>query len=288
MCDEGCNSEECNWDGLDCDNSPPKIAEGTLSVTILIEPDVFWKITQKFIRAISTPLRTSMRIKLDLYGNQMIYPLQKGQVGVKVYLELDNRKCADSLDKECFFSASKAAEFLAATHSKHELNTGFPIQKIEGFERQTDMQPPGEDDISEESSNMVYIVIACFAIVMCMVILGVLVTSRKKARAITWFPEGFFRTNSGQRRRQSKRRGPDGQEMRNLHKQPSSNHVNLDANDNATMPQGANGMRMDMSHWRMDDSEACPAKRIKVHINYSYFYIHHKFVVHILNFLILI
>lgn len=37
----------------------------------------------------------------------------------------------------------------------------------------------------------------------------------KKASGILWLPEGFLRKNSSERRR-SRRRGPDGQEMRNI------------------------------------------------------------------------
>lgn len=227
---------------------------------------IFWKNTAKFVRAVSDPLRTILRIKVDSYGNKMIYPLQ-GKMGIKVYLELDNRKCEDGFDKECFLTAAKAAEFLAAIHTKHELNTGFPIQSIEGFARQTIGPPEGEAEGVESETNMVYIVVAVFAIVMAAVIMGVLVNAqRKRARGITWFPEDFFKSYSGTRRRQSKRRGPDGQEMRNLHKQPSSNHVNLDANDNATMHHGAQGM-MGMPHYGMDDTDVCPPKRMKVRMS---------------------
>ena len=50
-----------------------------------------------------------------------------GQSGVQVYLEIDNRKCIGMAGAECFDSAIEAAEFLAATASKHTLSQQFPI-----------------------------------------------------------------------------------------------------------------------------------------------------------------
>lgn len=103
----------------------------------------------------------------------------------------------------------QAAQFLAAAHSRHALSTAFPIQQI---------QESGADEKDGSGgaaySNMVYLVTGATIVVLIGLVFGVLVNSqRKRARGITWFPEGFLRNNSGQRRR-SRRRGPDGQEMR--------------------------------------------------------------------------
>lgn len=40
-CDYGCNNEECNWDGLDCERErPPEIAEGVMSMIVLMDKQV--------------------------------------------------------------------------------------------------------------------------------------------------------------------------------------------------------------------------------------------------------
>lgn len=125
-----------------------------------------------------------------------------------MYLEIDNRRCSKSSNSECFQSVSKAAQYLAAAHARHALGPEFPFQVIKGLEDNV------EEKEKSEYSNVVYFVIGVISVVVVGLLFGVLVkTHNKRARGITWFPEGFLRTNSGQRRR-SRRRGPDGQEMR--------------------------------------------------------------------------
>lgn len=101
----------------------------------------------------------------------------------------------------------KAAQFLAAAHSRHALSTAFPIREIQEADEER-----GKGEISV--SYMTYVFVGVVLLIICGMLVGVLIGSQKKrARGITWFPEGFLRNNSGQRRR-SRRRGPDGQEMR--------------------------------------------------------------------------
>lgn len=70
------------------------------------------------------------------------------------------------------------------------------------------------------------------------------------------FSTGFLRTNSGTRRR-SKRRGPDGQEMRNLNKNSSIGCMDLDIN--------AHGQHMGHGQqWSDDESEMPQPKRMRV------------------------
>ena len=74
----------------------------------------------------------------------------------------------------------------------------------------------------------------------------------------------------------SRRRGPDGQEMRNLHKQPFTNRLDIDASMGMGMGQGMpndmmNGymdhgnMGMDGSRWSDDEDsmDRPPMKRIR-------------------------
>lgn len=88
------------------------------------------------------------------------------------------------------------------------MSTVFPIHEIQD----SDSDEGGIG--SSAYSHFVYILLGVILTLLVMSVVGVLVgTQKKKARGITWFPEGFLRNNSGQRRR-SRRRGPDGQEMR--------------------------------------------------------------------------
>ena len=39
-CDQGCNSAECEWDGLDCaEHVPERLAAGTLVLVVLMPPE---------------------------------------------------------------------------------------------------------------------------------------------------------------------------------------------------------------------------------------------------------
>jgi hypothetical protein len=53
-CDYGCNNEECNWDGLDCEQQqPPKVAEGMLYVVVLMSMQTFRENLVTFLREVS-------------------------------------------------------------------------------------------------------------------------------------------------------------------------------------------------------------------------------------------
>ena len=67
-----------------------------------------------FLRAIGHELRTTLRVKKDQQGNDMIFPWKSDSEsslfsqfnGVIAYLEIDNRKCNVIEDSECFPSAN--------------------------------------------------------------------------------------------------------------------------------------------------------------------------------------
>ena len=71
----------------------------------------------------------------------------------------------------------------------------------------------GPSEPTDESglATPVIAVIAC-AMVLVLVIVLVFVITRKRARGITWFPEGFFSLSGDSEARRSKRHGPDGGE----------------------------------------------------------------------------
>lgn len=126
-----------------------------------------------------------------------------------VHLEIDNRRCFKSQGSECFQSAAKAAEFLAAAQARHALETPFHIQEVQGAGHEKD----GSGSEGGRASAL-HVVIGLIGVLLAGLLIGVLFTTQKKrARGITWFPGGFLSTSNGQRRR-SRRRGPDGQEMR--------------------------------------------------------------------------
>lgn len=220
-----------------------------------------------FLRDIGHELRTTLRVKQDELGNDMIYPWKRErepslqtnffgrpttiytntQSGVIAYLEIDNRKCTVTQGAVCFPSANEAAEYLAATASKHSLSRNFPIEQVRGV-----VGPQGPE-YPDTPTNYKYVFIGVVIVILGGMLVGVLVTAqRKRAVGVTWFPEGFLRTNSGSgQRRRSRRRGPDGQEMRNLNKQPSVNCMDLDV---------GNGRAQ---QWSDDESDLPPSKRMR-------------------------
>lgn len=245
-CDYGCNNAECNWDGLDCETEPPDLADGVISVVILMDLRMFQENIVAFLREMGHQLRTTIRVKKDQNGNDMIYSWkgsvsgglqdtsfgrkhhiaysgQYGKPGVIAYFEIDNRKCIVDVGAECFPTANEAAEFLAATAARHTLNQDFPIYQVKGV-----TTPPG-DDINISPTNMFSVIAGVITGGFVAISIGVLIAKRKRAAGITWYPEGFLRTNSGTRRH-SRRRGPDGQEMRNLNKNSSITCMDVDMN----------------------------------------------------------
>lgn len=266
-CDYGCNNEECNWDGLDCDKEPPSLAEGVISIIVRMDLQTFRSNLVAFLRDMGHHLRTTLRVKTDELGNEMIYPLKGTQKdidfeffprpmnpiegmkkGVITFLEIDNRKCTMSQNAICFASSNEAAEYLAAAALKHSLMRNFPIEQVRSV-----LGPQGPD-YSDSPTNYKYVFIGVVIVVLGGLLVGVLVTAqRKRAVGITWFPEGFLRTGSGSgQRRRSRRRGPDGQEMRNLNKQPSVNCMNMDVVSSRVQSQ-----------WSDDESDLPPSKRMR-------------------------
>lgn len=274
-CDYGCNNEECGWDGMDCEHEPQTLADGLISVVILMDMPTFRQHTIPFLRDMGRQLRTTVRIKKDRFSNDMIYPwtlnllepnfsngvlettrfmpevnYASNKNGIIVYLELDNRKCSQVDGMECFIHASEAADFLAASAVSHNLPKNFPIVEVRGV---------SEPDTPVEPVSNPYFIILGFAMVF-IIVLAVFVMihgQRKRAAGVTWFPEGFLRNNSGQRRR-SHRRGPDGQEMRNLKNQPPG-CLDIDSVMGGMPPNMTHGQ-----HWSDDDeSDLPPPKRMR-------------------------
>ena len=275
FCDTGCNTAECNWDGLDCESENlPMLAMGTVSVVLEMDLSTFKNQSVAFVRYMGRELRTTVRIKMDPQGvNEMVYPWDPsedpskaqdsassylyplGARGVIVYLEIDNRKCIENTgDTECFSRASQVAQFLGASATSHQLKADFSIARVMG----RDAGPPEPAHGDSTFAKMTYVIVGALCILVVALLVGVLVTNnRKRARGVTWFPDGFLRGDSSQRRT-SRRRGPDGQEMRNLHKQPSTNRLDIDhqlgLGLGLSAPQDMTGHYTHMEHGNMDGS----------------------------------
>jgi Notch-like protein len=274
-CDQGCNNAECDWDGMDCEMKPPELVAGVMSVVVR-NLDVQSLLNNKsaFLRYLGHQLRTTVRIKQSPLGNLMVYPwdasidpasilsngsdptqmFNNGATGVLVYLEIDNRKCSTSNDTNCFQSAFEAADFLAAAAQRHTLESDFDIIQVRGL---SNSMPSDED---ANAPWIAYVLIGLLTVIMLALLFGVLVSSRRKtARGVLWFPEGFLRnvTESNHHRR-SRRRGPDGQEMRHL----SKIHP-LEADFDSGHGMGYYDGITDVTSQYSDDSDRPPSKRMR-------------------------
>ncbi|CAG7827229.1 unnamed protein product, partial [Allacma fusca] len=188
-CDQGCNNEECDWDGMDCESKPPELASGIMSVVVKnIDVQEFLEHKSEFLRYLGHQLRTTLRVKQSPLGQAMVYPWDptvdpasllhndsdsfqsfgSGATGVLVYLELDNRKCASQNASNCFTNAVEAAEFLAAAAAAHSLESRFDIIQVRGLPEH--IQPTIED----KPSWMVYVIMSALTVIAIVLVFGVL------------------------------------------------------------------------------------------------------------------
>lgn len=83
-CDQGCNSEECGWDGLDCaKNVPEDLADGSLVLVVLMPPEELLRTSTTFLQKLSAILHTSLRFRLDRNGEAMIRPYTRREARLK-------------------------------------------------------------------------------------------------------------------------------------------------------------------------------------------------------------
>lgn len=87
-CDQGCNTEECGWDGLDCAVKVPKnLADGLLVLVVLLPPEELLRTSTAFLQKLSVILRTTLRFRLDDNGEAMIRPYTRQEARLKRELQ---------------------------------------------------------------------------------------------------------------------------------------------------------------------------------------------------------
>ena len=219
-CDPGCNTAACGWDGLDCvlPAENHKIIPGSLHVVLAVPKEQFTPEKQKrFVRYLSLVMKTNFQIKKDSEGQPMIYDytpnvirsseyafrtnLIQASLGSVVYLEVDNAKCTDDTTSDgnfCIDDIKDYSDFFSQmVKNSKETSEDWGIVEV-GFAK-------GEAPLDSKETYGIAIGLGIFAFIV--IAIGVIVRSQKKAKGVTWFPEGFFQTS------QPVKRKCDGQEM---------------------------------------------------------------------------
>lgn len=88
LCDQGCNSQECGWDGLDCAGKVPEdLADGVLVLVVLLPPEELLRTSTAFLQKLSAILHTTLRFRLDHNGEAMIWPYTRRNARLKRELQ---------------------------------------------------------------------------------------------------------------------------------------------------------------------------------------------------------
>lgn len=88
LCDQGCNTEQCGWDGLDCAGKIPEdLADGVLVLVVLLPPEELLRTSTAFLHKLSAILHTSLRFRLDRNGKAMILPYTRREARFKRELQ---------------------------------------------------------------------------------------------------------------------------------------------------------------------------------------------------------
>ncbi|TRZ01243.1 hypothetical protein DNTS_014817 [Danionella cerebrum] len=265
-CNQGCNNEACGWDGLDCSpDTPPKLADGTLVIVVLLQPQELLKDLKGFLRSLGTLLHTNLQVKLDEHKRPMVYPfykseqnkihadaaamkrrgkreLEKEVIGSKVFLVIDNRQCSQRSD-ECISSVDQAAAFIAAEYLKSDL--AYPFYYI-----------GTEHDPGTVGPNITYLVSVAAAIIMLILVLGVLAAKRKRQHGTLWHPDGFLPKKDCKRREP---KTPDGGLLdgSSAHHWPEEDHLAKKprTEDKPLLPVGVDG-GVDRREWTLQHHKA--------------------------------
>ena len=209
-CDERCNNAPCGWDGLDCESPSRRnqIIPGSFYVVLSMQlKDFTPEIQKRFERYLSLHGGTNFNIKRDETGEPMVHPFDPasidtdqyafntnimihGYFGIVVYLEIDNVKCLEETGDNCFQDAEGYANLFSAMIGAEKLSDDWGIVQVGA----------GSDGRSNQGSSMTGVVIGVTILALIVVVIGVLMkTKKRKAKGVTWFPEGFLMSNAAMR-----------------------------------------------------------------------------------------
>lgn len=164
------------------------------------------------MRSLGALLHTNVKVKFDENKTPMVYPyygqedkngwhlfksrskreLEREVIGSQVYLEIDNRECAQR-SSNCFANVQEAASFVAAAYIKSDLP--YPLVSV-----RSDPTPV------IKPNYLMYVIGVAVVIILLILVLGMLAAKRRHKQGILWLPDGFLANKN------DKRREPVGQD----------------------------------------------------------------------------
>lgn len=202
-CDASCNNAACGWDGLDCEASSEhhQIIPGSFYVVLSLSVKQFDDVMQKrFERYLSLTLRTNFKIQRNPDGSAMVFEfnpaamsgddsgyafntnlVMQGNLGIIVYLEVDNVKCQQGNMEQCFDDAESYADMFSAMLTSGKMTDDWGILQVGASSEETESGSP----------SVAGITIGILIIIVTALVLVGMVNKKKRARGIQWFPEGF-------------------------------------------------------------------------------------------------
>ncbi len=206
-CDEKCNTAACGWDGLDCEAEAKtnEIIPGSFYVVLAMSVDDFdEEMQQRFSRYLSLVMRTNFKIRRDEEGRAMVHPfdpasippstndafntnmLLQGNLGIVVYLEIDNVKCTEDAGEHCFEDAEGYANLFGAMMGADKLKDEWGIIQVGAR-----LDDGGGSEKSGSSTTGIVVGIGLFVIAVIALMVVLTNGKKRKAHGIQWFPEGF-------------------------------------------------------------------------------------------------
>lgn len=224
-CDQGCNNEQCGWDGLDCLEANqrnnikqfnyaelPYVARGSLLITVdvpmnrLLIAENGQKGSAKAVEGIFALLRvlsqivgTTLRVKQNYNDGSFVMRPIRGENGenmTEIEVIADNRLC----EYDCFDSAIQMAHYLAAYEARtKELayqfgqSSKFTLKSIRATEEAESLVASKYPKSGDEPTSVTTWILTCVVVVFIGLLLGVLISNKERrvSTGITWFPYNF-------------------------------------------------------------------------------------------------
>ena len=209
-CDLACNNAACGWDGLDCEpvSEHHEIIPGSFYVVLTMTISQFDDAMQKrFERYLSLTLRTSFKIRRNSDGSPMVFDFNpassvpaetgdsgyafntnlvlQGNMGIIVYLEVDNVKCQQESADYCYHDAEGYANLFSAMIGTGKLKDEWGILQVGASE---------EDEDGSNGPSIGGIAVGVVILIGMIFVVNMMVNKKKRARGIQWFPENFTLT----------------------------------------------------------------------------------------------